>query len=330
MSVSFHIGVLPGRPVSEVAQLVARAEELGFDGAWIADSQSIFRDGFAALTASALETERVTLAPGVTNPVTRHPAVLAGAMATLQETSGGRAVLGIGVGESSTATAGIKPAKLARMREVAEAVRALTRGDTVELDGAELHMPWASEEVPVYVASSGPRSLRMSGEYADGVLFQVGSAPAAVEYAMENVDLGLADAGRKRSDVKLYSRLASSIAEDREWARRQVHAYASVAAGTVFTSLPSEVVDDGVAEDIARMKEAYDYFEHGSKDAKHAELITDRIVDAISISGTAEEAVPRYRELVELGVEGFVIPVVSEDPDASMRALAEGVMPHFK
>src|SRR5262245_18164727 len=112
---SFHIGVLPNRPVAEIAALALDAEELGYDGIWIADSQSVFRDGYLALAASALQTSRMVLATGVTNPVTRHPATIAGAVATLDELSGGRAVLGIGVGESAVRTVGLRPARLARL-----------------------------------------------------------------------------------------------------------------------------------------------------------------------------------------------------------------------
>jgi 5,10-methylenetetrahydromethanopterin reductase len=77
MRVPMHVGVLPNRPVVEIAALAELAEEVGFAGIWVADSQSIFRDAFAALTLAATRTRTITLASGVTNPVTRHPATLA-------------------------------------------------------------------------------------------------------------------------------------------------------------------------------------------------------------------------------------------------------------
>lgn len=329
VAVSFQIGLLPNRPISEVAELASAAEQLGFDGVWIADSQSAFRDGFASLTAAALNTETIKLATGVTNPVTRHPAVLAGSFASLDELSGGRSIIGIGTGESATSTAGLRPARLARLREVVEAVRGLTRGEEVTIDGTTLQIPWAHAEPPVFVASSGPRSLRMSATYADGILFQVGAAPGAVRYALNQIEAGLTDAGRERSEVKLYARLACSVAADRSWARKQVLGYASVAAGTVFTSLPSGVLDEEVAEDIGRMKQRYDYLQHGSQTAGHLDAITDRIIDAVTISGTPEEAVPRFRELIALGLDGFVLPVAGDEPRASMAAISENVVPNI-
>jgi 5,10-methylenetetrahydromethanopterin reductase len=182
---SFHIGVLPNRPVAEIAELAAQAEELGFEGIWIADSQSIFRDSYLALAASALRTSRLALATGVTNPVTRHPATIASAIATLDELSGGRALLGIGVGESAVRTVGLRPAKLARLEEATHALRALLSGETASWDGAEVRLTWWSgRSVPIWFASTGPRSLELAGRIADGVLFQVGSHPDLVRYGL--------------------------------------------------------------------------------------------------------------------------------------------------
>ena len=174
----FHIGVLPNRPVTEVAEIAGKAEELGFEGVWIADSQSIFRDAYLALTASALRTSTLTLATGVTNPVTRHPATIASAIATLDELSGGRALLGIGVGESAVRTVGLRPARLARLEEATHALRALLSGATASWDGTDMRLAWwTGRPVPIWFASTGPRPLELGGRIADGVLFQVGSHP---------------------------------------------------------------------------------------------------------------------------------------------------------
>lgn len=326
--VAFHIGLLPDRPADEVADLILHAEELGFDGAWVADSQSIFRDCYAALTLAADRTSRVALATGVTNPVTRHPAVLAGALATLQEQSGGRAICGIGVGESAVRTIGHTPARLAELEEATAVLRGLLAGETVSWDGSEIRLTWTSSPVPVWFASTGPRSLRLGGRIADGVLFQVGADPGLVSYAMSTIAAGAADAGRDVRDVGRLVRLACSVAPDGAWARREVRGYVAAAAGTVYGSVPHDAIPADLLDDLRHMKERYDYFEHASATARHEELITDRIVDAISISGTPEDAVPRFRELVELGVDGFVVPITTSDPRATMETLARDVIPH--
>jgi 5,10-methylenetetrahydromethanopterin reductase len=324
MSAPVHIGVLPNRPIDDVAALAQRAEQLGFAGIWVADSQSIFRDAFAALTLCATRTRRLTLATGVTNPVTRHPATLACSLATLDELSGGRAVLGIGVGESSVETLSLKPARLARLEQAAIALRGLLAGEDVEWDGARIRMTWSARPIPIVFASSGPRSLETAGRVADGVLFQAGASTGMVSYALDHIARGAA--GRA---VKRYMRLACSVGHDRAAARAAVAGYAAAAAGTIFRSAPTELLDPLLVADIRALKERYDYYEHASSSAGHAELVTDRILDAVAIAGTPGEAVPHFRELVALGVDEIVVTITSPHPDETITVLAEEVLPHL-
>jgi 5,10-methylenetetrahydromethanopterin reductase len=324
MPVPVHVGLLPNRPVAEIAELAEAAEDRGFAGVWIADSQSIFRDAFCALTVCAERTRRLKLATGVTNPVTRHPAVVAGSFATLDELSGGRAVLGIGVGESSVETLSLRPARIARLEQAALVLRGLLAGEEAEWDGARIRMNWQTRPVPIVFASSGPRSLETAGRVADGVLFQVGATPAMVSYALGHVERG--GAGRS---VRRYMRLACSVDHDREAARSAATGYVAAAAGTVFRSAPAGLLDEALRADITAMKERYDYYQHTSSAASHAGLVTDRILDAIAIAGTPEEAVPRFRELVGRGVDEFVLTITSPRPEETLRILAEEVLPEL-
>lgn len=331
MTPVFHVGLLPNRPAAEIADLVREAERLGFAGAWVADSQSIFRDAYAALTLAADRTTRITLATGVTNPVTRHPAVVASAIATLDEQAGpGRTILGIGVGESAVATVDLPPARLTRLADYTAALRALLAGEDAQLDGHRFRLAWPVQPVPIWLASSGPRSLRLAGASADGALFQVGSSPELVRWALENIAAGESDAGRPAGSVGRMIRLACSIHHDRGWARDQVRGYVAGAAGTTVKHVPRERMPAGLAEEIDEMRARYDYYAHMNTQAPHSELVTDRILDAISISGTPEEAIPRFRELIDVGVEGFCLPVTTQDPAATMRVLADDVLPHLR
>lgn len=330
MALSFHVGILPNRPLDEFVPWIARADELGFGGIWVADSQSVFRDAFMALALFAKCTRRMRLATGVTNVITRHPAVLAHSFATLDELSGGRAILGIGVGESAVHTIGQKPARLARLEEVIGVVRTLLRGETARFDGQDLQVSWPPREVPVVIACTGPKSLQLAGRIADGVLFQVGADPALVRYAQRNIALGAAEAGRRMEDITLYQRLACGVADDRDRVRAEVRGYASVAAGTIYAAIPRGDIPDDLWADLKRMKDAYDYQRHGDMNAAHAGLITDRILDAVAIAGTPEEAVPRFRELCDLGVKNFVLPIATKAPGQIITMLAERVLPELQ
>ena len=329
MAVSFHIGILPNRPLADFVDWVARAETLGFGGVWVADSQSVFRDAFMALTLFADRTKRMELATGVTNIITRHPAVLAHSFATLNEYSNGRAVLGIGVGDSAVHTIGEKPARLKRMEEIINVLRKLMAGEEVNFDGQDIKVSWPPCKVPVVIACSGPRSLQLAGRIADGVLFQVGADPDLVLYAKKNIGIGARQAGRDLSEIKLYQRLAFAVSEDREQVRAEARGYASVAAGTIYEAVPEEDIPASLRSDLQLMKEKYDYQQHGSMDSEHAGLITDRILDAVAITGTPDEVIPRLRELTHLGIENFVLPIATKHPEAVINTLAEKVMPYI-
>jgi len=329
-TVSFHIGILPNRPVADFVDWIARADELGYCGVWVADSQSVFRDCFMALTLFAQKTKNMELATGVTNIVTRHPAVLAHSFATLDELSGGRAVLGIGVGESAVYNIGHKPSRLKRLEEVIAVIRTLLAGETAHYDGREIKVSWPPRKVPVVMACSGPKSLQLAGRIADGVLFQVGADPDLVRYALKNIEIGATESGRKLSDIKLYQRLACAVSEDRDRVRAEARGYASVAAGTIYSAVPREDMPAGLREDLKILKEQYDYQQHGNMDAGHTGLVTDRILDAVAITGTPEEAVPRFRELAALGIENFVLPVATKEPNAVINMFAEKVMSYVQ
>ena len=329
MPISFHLGILPNRPLADFVDGVARAETLGFRGVWVADSQSVFRDAFMALTLFAQRTSRMELATGVTNAITRHPAVLASSFATLDEYSGGRAVLGIGVGDSAVFTIGERPVRLKRLEQVINTVRRLMAGEEVNHDNVAMKVSWPPRKVPVIIAGTGPKSLQLAGRIADGVLFQVGADPQLARYATRNIAIGAHAAGRDPSEVKLYQRLAFAVSEDREQVRTEARGYASVAAWTIYRAVPHEDLPVGLLHDLEVLKEQYDYQQHGSMDATQAGLITDRILDAVAITGTPDEVIPRLRELAQLGIQNFVLPIATKHPDAVIDTLAQQVMPHL-
>ncbi len=120
----------------------AQAERLGFDGLLLADSQNLVGDVFVELGVLARATYRLGLGTGVVNPLTRHPAVTAAAIASLQLESRGRAVLGVGRGDSSLAQLGLPRPSTARLREFVSQVRGFLRGETVTVDGRASRIGW--------------------------------------------------------------------------------------------------------------------------------------------------------------------------------------------
>ena len=143
-------------------QLAKLSEELGFSHVWIGDSHLIWREAYVNMAAVALNTSNMKIGTGVTNPLTRHPSVVASAYATLEEYAAGRMIVGIGLGDSSVETMGMKPAKLAYFEKSLQQMRDLFAGKEVQLDTGKIHIKHpCKRKIPIYVAASGPKMLDM-------------------------------------------------------------------------------------------------------------------------------------------------------------------------
>ena len=175
---------VPGR----TAGLARQAEESGFAGLLLADSQNLVGDPFVELGVAARVTSRIGLGTGIVNLVTRHPAVIAAAIASVQVESGGRAVLGVGRGDSSLAQMGLAAPPAARLADLVTQVRGYLRGEEVTAGGTASRIGWIAQTglpaVPVEVAATGPRTIGMAATLADRVMVTVGADPSRVAWAV--------------------------------------------------------------------------------------------------------------------------------------------------
>lgn len=200
----------PCAPVQEIAALAADAERAGFDEVWFPDSQLLWRDVFAVATAAAAATSRITLGTAVTNVVTRHPAVLASAARTVAEVAPGRFVLGVGVGDSAVAPVGLRASTGAELRERLGIVRDLLSGSSVDFGGATSRLR-DPVDVPIHLAASGPRNLRLAGELADGAILLSGVAPGPLAAATARVQEGAAGLRRVPMTVSAFCRVTDDV-----------------------------------------------------------------------------------------------------------------------
>ena len=171
----FGVGLFPTEPLQKMIHLAKVSEESGYSHIWVGDSHLIWREAYVNMTAMMLNTTKVKFGTGVTNPLTRHPSVLASAYASLEEYAPGRTIVGIGLGDSSVETMGLKPSTLANFEKSLEQMRALFEGKEAQLPSGKIHLLHPCKgKVPIYVAASGPKSARLAGEYGDG---WIGGAP---------------------------------------------------------------------------------------------------------------------------------------------------------
>lgn len=212
-----YLGSRPARRFVEVVQL---AEAHGFDACWVPDER-FFREVYSLCTAAALATSRIRIGPGVADPYTRHPALTAMAIATLDELSDGRAFLGLGAGISGFAELGLQHVKPAvAVRETIELIRSLLTGAPISYHGAifsfegRLNFQPPRADIPIYVAAEGPRMLATAGALADGVIIEAAVAPDSFATSLARVESSAMRAGRTLEQLARVSRIDVAVADD--------------------------------------------------------------------------------------------------------------------
>ena len=317
----------------------ARAEAQGFHGILVVDSQNLAGDPFVGLALAARETSTIRLGTGVTNPATRHPAAAAAAIGSVHVSSGGRAHLGIGRGDSALAHLGLAPASPDELERFVRIVRACLRGETVsfdelrpyERDGARpletlgladhpddsrLHwLPRDLDPVPVEVVATGPKALEIAGRTADRVLLAVGADPERVAWA--------ADVARAAGATRIGAFVNVVVHDDADVARQlgggglATFARFSAMDGTVRSPI------DGESERVLRaVHSRYDMNQHTRAGSPQASMLTSEFAARFGIFGSAAHCVSRLQELVALGVDRFTIVGPSMDADRTQARLA--------
>jgi len=302
------------------AELARRVEAWGFDGLFVADSQNLNADVWIELGLIAAATERIGLGPGVTNPVTRHPAVTASAAATLQAESGGRAVLGLGRGDSALTQIGRRPVSVGELERALVAIQRFLRGEQVDLDGATSTIRWIAEsgqpKVPLAIAATGPHVIELGARHAEQVDFTVGAEHERVRWAVET-----ARAVEGGGEVSLGAFANVAVHPDRAVARDLVRGSTAILARFATEGAPSDGLSEVTRAGIARLGAEYDESRHGQSTAPAARRLEDDFIDRFAVCGPANEVADRLAALGELGIERVI--VVPGSLDAEPAAVEE-------
>jgi 5,10-methylenetetrahydromethanopterin reductase len=286
--------------------------------AWVTDSHQLWTEAYTTLAVCAHETDTVALAPGVTNPVTRHPSVTASAVATIDTISDGRAKLGIGAGDSAVYSIGKTPATVAELREAVVDIRTLVNGGSIEYDGVEFALDAHDGSVEVYVAAEGPKTLRMAGEVADTVLFGGGTEPSVVEeLGIANIREGAERAGRDPDDIDVAVLAPACLEETTAAGVKRLKPILEPIAYHNFSFSVGEAPEH-LHDDLHALVEAHEMREHGKADAERPEDISpealDYIGDRFAITGTAADCRDRLNGLAELGVDEVLFGFAPDAP----------------
>ncbi len=263
-------------PVPGTTQTLARAaEENGWDGIVFADTQNLSGDPYAGLSLAAKATERLKLGTGVTNPVTRHPAVTASAIMTVQVESDGRAELGIGRGDSSLGHLGRKPAPVEQLDRYLQQVQGYLRGEVIDLDGFASRLQWlgaaGKPKVPVHVAATGPRVIALAARHAERVMFAVGADLDRLKWAVALARATRQEQGQDPAGVALGAYVNVVVHSDAVAARES--ARGTIGAFAHFSGMRGAATELLRPEDrlvVQRFASGYDMVHHLRNTAAHA------------------------------------------------------------
>jgi 5,10-methylenetetrahydromethanopterin reductase len=302
---SYGIEFVPGNiNVKQVVTYCKLAEAKDIDFAWITNHYNN-RHCYPTLAMIAANTNTLKMGPGIMNTFTDTPAAIASYMATLNEISDGRAVLGIGPGDLSTlpklAIAGEKP--VGRLKEGVIQIRKLLAGEEIkksgmqffDYDGAKLTgvtLP-GKKGIPVYIGAQGPKMLELAGEIGDGSLINA-SNPKDFQIAIPIIKKAEEAAGKKGHDVGAYT--AISVDQNKKKAMNAAKIVAAfIAAGSPPPILQRHNLDMG---NVAKIKEALSRFDFKAVGG----LVGEAEIEAFTIAGTPDECAQKCEDLMAAGV----------------------------
>jgi 5,10-methylenetetrahydromethanopterin reductase len=337
MAMQFGVCDIAVDPVGDFLELVRYVDGTGYDYLWVVDCVLHGRDTFAYLGAATQHSRRLKLGTNIVNPVSRHPAVNLVGITTIDDLTGGRAVLGVGLGSDYyLREIGERPSTRQLVADMVVQCRRLLAGETVTwrgerfgLDQARLRYYTQRRPIPIYVAATGPRMLELGGEVGDGVFVHVGAHPKTVAFAQERIRDGARRAGRDSNTLDVSLFLFCSIGPD----RRECLDDCRMASALIVSRVPDYARVMGY--DSRRVDEIRETWKRTASAATAGKLVPDEWVEDLNLVGSPADVVRKLEALAALGIRHVTLLPRGHAEGGrprieTVRAVAEHVIPKFR
>ena len=341
MRMEFTVGMGRDESALDIAELARTAEDAGFANLTFVDQPNMSRDVFVCMTIAALNTSRIRIGQGVTDPFTYHPSVTANATATVGELSGGRAFVGLGAGGPWGKAMKARP--LQELRECIEFIKAYTRGKDAQFRGATMHSEWVGKPLKVYLGGYGPKLCQLAGELADGMMLASNADPVHIKWQLEQIEKGAAKVGRDPSEIDVWARGMIYVADSKDQAKKEVSGYAVNSASALYRHIlrqSPEIKDltertnkayPGLLEECKKVHDAWSPDQHERRGTPSSEAITDRIIDIQHLMGTPEDIAEKLETIGELGINTFAtVTYTVIDKNGMVKEIGDKVLPYFR
>jgi 5,10-methylenetetrahydromethanopterin reductase len=327
MTQIWNLGVASPRGVMKVAK---HLETAGWQGLVVVDSQNLSGDAYVALAMAATVTERLGLGTGVTNSLTRQAAVTASAIASVQRVSNGRAVLGIGRGDSALAHLGRAPASVSQFDAYVRQLKTYLDGNAVAFDEIDIadhqakpvaaleladspsdsRIPWLAKvpHVPIEVAATGPRVIEIAALYGDRVMFTLGADSDRLAWGID-----IAREARKRAGLDPHGIVFGAYLN--VGCHRDINVARSLVRGGLTTFARFSVMHGNVAGPVSEsqrqvlnaLHDSYDMRAHTRVNSRQAGTLTDEFIDRFAVVGSPDQVTRRLADLSKLGLDKFIL-----------------------
>ncbi|MGH9067067.1 MAG: TIGR03842 family LLM class F420-dependent oxidoreductase [Acidimicrobiales bacterium] len=333
---NFGVVLQTDPPASRVVELARMAEAAGFTHLWTFDSPVLWQEPFVIYSQVLAATERITVGPMVTNPLSRDWTVTASLFATLNDMFGNRTACGIGRGDSAVRVVGGSPANLATLEEAMGVIKGLAEGREVAYRERVVRIPWVKGgALGMWMAAYGPKALDLAGRSADGLVLQladpylVGWAAASARQAAD----AAREAGLRSAGLQVCVAAPAYVGEDLAHQRDQVRWFGGMVGNHVADLVArygprSEAVPQALT-DYIKDRRGYDYAHHGRPGNPTTDFVPDEIVDRFCVLGPAPAHAERMEGLAGLGVDQFALYLMHDDQEATLAAYGEEIIPRF-
>jgi 5,10-methylenetetrahydromethanopterin reductase len=323
---SVHGGV---KNIDEIHRRAVRAEELGYDGIFLGESHLNSIDSFQTLASCAMITTRLRLGIAVTNLVFRHPTVIAGAAASLNEISQGRAIMGLGTGDGPVYSQGLKAMPMKDFEAGIKLIRDLVRGHAATFPTGKVGIGFTiNQPAPIYVSAEGPKGLQLAGRSADGVILGTGFDLKVYDWAKQKIQEGANQAARKESEIAIIAAGMLCVRDDGNEARKIVRNRIANRAHHNFRFTYETVPSEELAG-VKRFMAGFDVMKP-MEERVDPDLVNDYLVQRFSIAGNPKECIERIEELQAAGVEHLMLTPARKVYAETVEAFAAKVIAHFR
>jgi alkanesulfonate monooxygenase SsuD/methylene tetrahydromethanopterin reductase-like flavin-dependent oxidoreductase (luciferase family) len=332
----------PDLSPDQIIEIGQAAEKYGIRAIWTSNYFAHW-DGFLSLVPLALSTKKIKMGVLAVSPFEMHPLKIANSLLTLNELSGGRAVIAIGAGEGNILAMDLKKPKkqVLAIRESIDIVRAAASGGLKEGYKGEIFnvnlpcaYPWVKSTPPlVYGTAYRKMMMRMEGRVADGCYIGC-TPPEVMAEAMEQVNVGRSKRDNPNDPFNATTFWAWHIKKDREAAYAESRRELPWRARLLDPEMISVYLNE---EEIKIVRDNYNeyvqaYFNPSEPVTSIPEEISNKLCDGLTSTGGLEDLdaeIERYKLFEKAGLTEFAIRLHGQ-PMEALKIIGERVVPALK